>query len=150
VTTPGGDPHRANDTDTNRRAIRHETVIDTLANSRQSCDDCRGWMTVRARVLQGHAPFSQDLHDGGMEIARRTWTAAVKLAVVASMLAAAFALGVSRLGDVPEAAVVVPVIVVAFASSWIQTDRIRRRAPADMLIVMHSTAARSSTPTTVV
>ncbi|MEP1126606.1 MAG: hypothetical protein ABJH68_22195 [Ilumatobacter sp.] len=70
-----------------------------------------------------------------MEVSRRTWTAAVKLAVVLSVLAALIAVGVSRSGDVPQAAVVVPVIVVAFAASWFQTERIRRRAVADMVIV---------------
>ena len=70
-----------------------------------------------------------------MEISRRTWTAAVKLAVVLSVLAAGVTFVVSRVGDVPQAAVVVPVIIVAFAASWIQTERIRRAALADMVIV---------------
>jgi hypothetical protein len=70
-----------------------------------------------------------------MEISRRTWTAAVKLAVVLSVLAAGLAFGVSRVGEVPQAAIVVPVIVVAFVASWVQTERIRRRAIADMVIV---------------
>lgn len=70
-----------------------------------------------------------------MEISRRTWTAAFKLAVVLSALAAVIAFGVSRSGDVPQAAVVLPVIVVAFTASWIQTERIRRRAIADMVII---------------
>lgn len=69
-----------------------------------------------------------------METTRRTWTAAVKLAVVLSVLAAAVAFGVSRLGEVPQAAVVLPVIIIAFAASWIQTERIRRRAIDDMVI----------------
>lgn len=69
-----------------------------------------------------------------MEISRRTWTAAVKLAVVVSVLAAGVAFAVSMVGDVPQAAVVLPVIVVAFAASWIQTDRIRRSALADVPI----------------
>lgn len=75
------------------------------------------------------------LHDRDMEVSRRTWTAAVKLAAVLSALAAVIAFVVSRLGDVPEAAVVLPVIVVAFVASWLQTERIRRRAIADMVIV---------------
>lgn len=75
-----------------------------------------------------------------MEISRRTWTAAVKLAVVLSVLAAGLAFGVTRVGDVPQAAVVVPVMVVAFVASWINTERIRRRAIAEMVIV----PARSS------
>ena len=70
-----------------------------------------------------------------MEISRRTWTAAIKLAVVLSALAAFIAFGVSRSGEVPQAAVVLPVIVVAFAASWIQTERIRRHAIADMVII---------------
>lgn len=70
-----------------------------------------------------------------MEISRRTWNAAIKLAVVLSALAAVVAFGVSRSGDVPQAAVVLPVIVIAFAASWIQTERIRRRAMADMIII---------------
>ena len=70
-----------------------------------------------------------------MEVSRRTWNAAIKLAVVLSSLAALVAFGVSRAGDVPQAAVVLPVIVVAFAASWIQTERIRRHAIADMVIL---------------
>lgn len=70
-----------------------------------------------------------------MEISRRTWTAAVKLAVVLSVLAAGIAFGVSRVGEVPQAAIVVPVIVVAFVASWVQTERIRRRAVDDMVIL---------------
>ncbi len=70
-----------------------------------------------------------------MEISRRTWNAAIKLAVVLSAIAAGVAFVVSRSGEVPEAAVVLPVIVVAFVASWIQTERIRRRAIADMVII---------------
>jgi hypothetical protein len=70
-----------------------------------------------------------------MEVSRRTWTAAVKLAVVLSVLAAGLAFGVSRVGEVPQAAIVVPVIVVAFVASWVQTERIRRRATADMVLL---------------
>jgi len=70
-----------------------------------------------------------------MEISRRTWTAAVKLAVVLSVLASGLAFGVSRVGEVPQAAIVVPVIIVAFAASWVQTERIRRRALDEMVIV---------------
>lgn len=70
-----------------------------------------------------------------MEISRRTWNAAIKLAVVLSALAAGVAFAVSRTGDVPQAAVVLPVIVVAFVASCIQTERVRRRAIADMVII---------------
>ncbi len=70
-----------------------------------------------------------------MEVSRRTWNAAIKLAAVISVLAALVAFGVSRVGNVPQAAVVLPVILVAFVASSIQTERIRRRAIADMVIV---------------
>lgn len=76
-----------------------------------------------------------------MEIARRTWTAAIKLAVVVSVLAATAAFAVSRIGGVPRFAVVIPVIVVAFAASWMQTERIRRQADADMVVVGHRSMA---------
>lgn len=61
-----------------------------------------------------------------VELSRNTWNAAVKLAVVVSLIAVVAALVVSATGDVPQAAVVLPVIVVAFTASWIQTGRARR------------------------
>ena len=70
-----------------------------------------------------------------VNIDRRTWNAAVKLAVVLSVLAAGLAFAVSRVGEVPQAAIVLPVIVVAFVASWVQTERIRRRAIDDMVIL---------------
>lgn len=61
-----------------------------------------------------------------VELSRSTWNAAVRLAVVVSSIAVVAALLVSAAGDVPQAAVVLPVIVVAFTASWIQTGRARR------------------------
>ncbi len=62
---------------------------------------------------------------------RRTWIEAVKLAVVISIIAGLVAIATSAAGGVPQAAIVLPVIVVAFATSWIQTGRVRREtAPA--------------------
>ena len=61
-----------------------------------------------------------------MELSRRTWMAAVKLAVVISIVAALAAVAVSFAGDVPSVAIVVPVIVLAFTASWVQTGRVRR------------------------
>lgn len=61
-----------------------------------------------------------------MDLSRRTWIAAVKLAVVISALAAMAAIAVSSVGQVPAIAVVAPVMVVAFAASWIQTGRVQR------------------------
>ena len=69
-----------------------------------------------------------------METNRRTWNAAVKLAVVLSALAALFAVIASLLGDIPEAAIVIPVIVIAFAASWVQTGRVQQDELADIII----------------
>jgi hypothetical protein len=61
-----------------------------------------------------------------MDIGRRTWIAAIKLAVVISMLAAVAAIVISSIGDVPPIAIVGPVIIVAFIASWVQTGRVQR------------------------
>jgi len=60
-----------------------------------------------------------------VELSRRTWTAAIRLAVVISVLAAALAVTLSSLGNIPDAAIVLPVIIIAFTASWVQTSRIR-------------------------
>jgi hypothetical protein len=62
-----------------------------------------------------------------VELSRRTWNAAVKLAVVLSIAAALLVVAVRPSGSVPQAAIVLPVIVVAFTASWIQTGRVRRQ-----------------------
>ena len=61
-----------------------------------------------------------------MELSRRTWNAALKLALIMSIIAALVAVAVYAAGDVPQAAIVLPVIIVAFTASWIQTGRVRR------------------------
>ena len=61
-----------------------------------------------------------------MEHDRHTWTAAIKLAVVISVMAGLAAMAASAAGDVPQALIVLPVIVVAFTASWVQTTRVRR------------------------
>jgi hypothetical protein len=60
-----------------------------------------------------------------MELSRRTWSAAIKLALVLSMLAALAAVVVKSIGSVPDEAIVATVAVVAFAASWVQTGRVR-------------------------
>jgi Flp pilus assembly protein TadB len=62
-----------------------------------------------------------------VELDRRTWNAVLKLALAISVLATLVATTVSAAGDVPQVAIVVPVIVVAFVASWIQTGRVQRR-----------------------
>jgi hypothetical protein len=61
-----------------------------------------------------------------VELDRRTWNAVIKLAVVISILAALAAMLMSAVGNVPQAAIVLPVIGVAFTASWVQTNRVRR------------------------
>ena len=63
-----------------------------------------------------------------MDISRRTWIAAVKLAVVISTIAALAAVAVSTVGQIPDIAIVAAVAVVAFAASWVQTGRVRNTA----------------------
>jgi len=60
-----------------------------------------------------------------VELDRRRWNDIIKLAAIVSIIAVLVALLVSTAGDVPQAAIVLPVIVVAFAVSWIQTGRNR-------------------------
>lgn len=55
--------------------------------------------------------------------------AVVKLAVIISAVAALVAVVVSTASDVPQAAIVLPVIVVAFVASWVQTSRARASRP---------------------
>ena len=74
-------------------------------------------------------------HDGDMEISRRTWTAAIKLALVISIIAVGFAIGATKLGDPSPLALVIPVFVVAFTASWVQTGLIRRRHSPSLVIV---------------
>ena len=74
-----------------------------------------------------------------MELSRHTWNAAVRLAVVISVVAGIAAVLVSAAGDVPQAAIVLTVIVVAFSASWIQTSRVRREhAPIRVGLPHHS------------
>jgi hypothetical protein len=61
-----------------------------------------------------------------VELDRRSWNAAVRLAAALSLVAALVAVLASAAGGVPQAAIVVPVILVAFAASWVRTGRIRR------------------------
>lgn len=61
-----------------------------------------------------------------VELSRPNWNAAIKLAVVISIVAGFAAVVASAAGDIPQAAIVLPVILVAFTASWIQTNRLRR------------------------
>jgi hypothetical protein len=73
----------------------------------------------------------------GMEISRRTWIAAVKLAVVMSIVAALAAVTVASIGNVSDTTIVASVAIVAFAVSWVQTGRVRRSAAAPVNVFSH-------------
>jgi hypothetical protein len=80
-----------------------------------------------------------------VDIDRRTWNEAVKLAVLISIVAGLAAVVLSSAGGIPQAAIVLPVIVVAFAASWIQTGRIRRETAPAKLVAPRTTLLRSGT-----
>lgn len=60
-----------------------------------------------------------------MELSRRTWTAAIKLAAVISIVAAFVAIIVSTLGGIPDTVIVAVVAIVGFTTSWVQTGRVQ-------------------------
>jgi hypothetical protein len=76
---------------------------------------------------------------------RRTWNEAVKLAVLISIFAGLAAVVASAAGGVPQAAIVLAVIVVAFTASWIQTGRTRRETAPVKLVAPRTTLLRSGT-----
>ncbi|HUS43300.1 MAG TPA: hypothetical protein VMY16_11595 [Ilumatobacteraceae bacterium] len=78
-----------------------------------------------------------------METNRRLWNDIIKLAVVVSIIAGFVAIVASVAGGVPQAAIVLPVIVVAFAVSWIQTGRAHRDAAPVRLSAPRTALLRS-------
>ncbi len=83
--------------------------------------------------------------NGSVDIDRRTWNEAVKLAVWISIFAGLAAVVASAAGSIPQAAIVLAVIVVAFAASWIQSGRVRREAAPAKLVAPRTTLLRSGT-----
>ncbi|HEY5664021.1 MAG TPA: hypothetical protein VIS05_08300 [Ilumatobacter sp.] len=75
----------------------------------------RGW---RIRVRTPAAPG----YNGAMHDTRAT----IRLATILSTVAALAALGLDALGGVPDAVVVLAVIAIGFAASWVQTNRATR------------------------
>ena len=63
-----------------------------------------------------------------MDIRRATFGAAIRLAIVLSSIAAAITLGLDAVGEVPRSALVLGVMVIGFAASWVQTGRAGRTA----------------------
>ena len=60
-----------------------------------------------------------------MELKRATYGAAIKLAMVFSTIAVIVAVTLDAIGDVSVGAMVTIVAVTGFATSWVQTGRVR-------------------------
>lgn len=58
------------------------------------------------------------------------WAVAVHVGVIVSVVAAAVAMALTAFGDVPQTALVIAVIVVGFAVSWVHTGRAVDPPPA--------------------
>jgi hypothetical protein len=65
-----------------------------------------------------------------MKIRRETLGAAVRLAMVLSIVAAILTIGLDAVGDVSATALAATVAVVGFVSSWVLTGRAAHPAPA--------------------
>jgi ABC-type Mn2+/Zn2+ transport system permease subunit len=72
---------------------------------------------------------------------RQSWNAVLKLAVLISVVAAFAAIAISAAGDIPQTAIVLPVIIVAFTASWVQTGRARRQELPVRIAARHHRAA---------
>ncbi|MEM9040241.1 MAG: hypothetical protein AAGD33_10145 [Actinomycetota bacterium] len=79
-----------------------------------------------------------------MELSRITWAASIKLAAVISVVAALLAIAASLVSDLPQAAIVLPAIVVGFVASWVQTAHIHRQALDRMVLVPAQPAGTSA------
>ena len=83
-------------------------------------------------------PTLQDNYERDMDVSRRTWIAAIRLAVVISAVAALAAVVMSTIGHVSDSVIVAAVVVVAFAASWVQTGRVRSgTAPTHVTVRLH-------------
>lgn len=65
-----------------------------------------------------------------MDERRTTYGATVRLALIFSIVAALVAIALQSIGDVSTIRLVITVAVVGFVTSWVQTGRLARTAPA--------------------
>ena len=79
-----------------------------------------------------------------METNRQRWNAVLRLAVLISVIAAFAAIAISAAGEIPQIAIVLPVIIVAFTASWVQTGRARRLEAPVRIAERHHRAAPSA------
>lgn len=61
-----------------------------------------------------------------MELGRKTWGAAIRLAITLSVLAAAAAAFLHSIGILSQPVIVLAVIVVGFVTSWVRTGQVER------------------------
>jgi len=87
---------------------------------------------TRDRENRRRATIARDYTDV-MEIRRAQYGAAVRLAIVFSVVAAMATVALDVVGDVSTARLVVAVAAIGFATSWVQTGRIVREAEAGRL-----------------
>lgn len=64
-----------------------------------------------------------------MDIRRVSYGAAIRLAVVFSVMAAILAIALDAVGDVSTGGLVMAVAVVGFVTSWVQTGRVWKSVP---------------------
>ena len=76
-----------------------------------------------------------------MDTDRQSWNAVLKLAALISVIAAFAAIAISVAGDIPQTAIVLPVIIVAFTASWVQTGRARQQELPARIAARHHRAA---------
>ena len=62
-----------------------------------------------------------------MEDRRNTWGAAIQLATTLSVLAAITAVTLHSIGILSQPTIVLGVIVIGFATSWVRTGRLEQR-----------------------
>lgn len=77
---------------------------------------------------RGRAPPTRR-YTSWMELRRATFGAAIRLGVVFSTMAAIVAITLDSIGDVSVGAMVAAVVITGFATSWVQTGRVRRTVP---------------------
>ena len=83
----------------------------------------------------------EEAYEEGVDTDRQRWNSVLRLAVLISVVAAFAAIAISAAGEIPQAAIVIPVIVVAFTASWIQTGRARREDVPVRIAARHHRAA---------